>query len=567
MALFMSNYRQALPIGIDDFKELREKNYFFVDKTLFIKELLDLNCKVLLLLRPRRFGKTLHLSMLKYFFDVNEKNKKLFNHLAINQAGEKYLSRHQKHPVIFLTFKNIKATQWSDAYGQLQNMIIAFYNEHSYLLTSPHLHQQDKNIFKKIINKSAEYIDFQSALKNLTEYLAKHFGVPAYALIDEYDSPIHEAYQYGYADEMLVFLRSFLGESLKGNSALEQAVVTGILRIAKESLFSGVNNLATYSVIDNRFSDYFGWTEREVKEALSLYGLAKYQQKAALWYDGYTVGNAKHLYNPWSVMNFIANDGHFRAYWVNTGNSAFLQKILAESDMSVKVDLEKLLNEEVLDRPIDDSLTLLDLSENSSLWTQLLLAGYLTALPKTSSDEENTWPLKIPNAEVNFALRKIIKNWFMVKTSGDFLQELLSALISGDIVTFRAMIIEYIEEILSYFDVKGNEPERFYHALILGMLVTLKDTHTIRSNRESGFGRYDVMLIPYDRSALGIVIEFKKILKASNDTLDTAIERAFRQIEEKNYQQQLKNEGIKNILAVAMAFSGKAVAVEGKRLC
>lgn len=557
--------KKYISLGVDDFKELITENYYFVDKSLFIKELIDLHFKVFLILRPRRFGKTMHLSMLKYFFDITENNKTLFNHLAILQAGELYTQHQQSYPVIFMTLKDVKAKNWQEHYDAFISTIAAEYKRHDYLSHSSKLSEKEKQTFHQLLNEEAPLQVVSSSLQLLSEYLEKHHEKKVYILIDEYDSPIHDAHYYGYANQLLTFMRDLLGKALKGNLSLKQAVVTGILRIGKESLFSGVNNLTTCTVLDEEFSNHFAWTTQDVEKILTYFQLTTHTENLKKWYDGYTCGTKKNLYNPWSVLNFIGrSDRGFRSYWANTGNPEVLRHALAKSSGQVKLEIEQLLNGKTLNYCIDESLTLLDFAQSRALWTLLLFSGYLTALGDGISPENNIWPLRIPNFEVKQALGRIIESWFSEESSIAIVHKAILALGEGEIEAFRLILTDYIEKVLSYFDVKGDEPERFYHALVLGMLVVLQDTHTILSNRESGYGRYDVMLIPHNKHKVGIIIEFKKISKSQNITLEQAITQAFQQIEEKNYQQTLKTAGIKKITMIAIAFFGKDVLIEVK---
>lgn len=557
--------KTRIGLGIDDFKELIVKNYYFVDKTLFIKEIIDLGFKVYLVLRPRRFGKTMHLSMLKYYFNITEENKNLFANTAIAKAGQDYLNYQQSHPVIFVSLKDVKAQTWEHTYALFVDLIADEYTSHSYLLDSDKLSLEQKEQFTEIAKRKASIDKIEKSLKFLSELLEKHHNKKVYILIDEYDTPIHDAFYSGYVSTLLAFMRNFLGKALKGNLSLEQGVVTGILRIAKESLFSGINNFITCSVLDNELSDYFSWNTQEVAQLLSKFQLTEHQPNLKKWYDGYHCGIKQHLYNPWSVLNFVGRkDRNFRTYWANTANPGFLRQILAKSSEQVKVELEKLLIDETLLQPIDENLTLLDFEQAGSLWTLLLFSGYLTAHHHGALPEETKWPLSIPNFEVKQALKRIIESWFTGNGNDGVLARILHELTTGNLENFRLMFTDYVEGVLSYFDVNGREPERFYHALVLGMLVTLKDTHTILSNRESGYGRYDVMLIPNNKNQLGIIIEFKKVSKSQNITLKQAAAQAFKQIEEKKYQQTLQSKGIKNIMSIAMVFSGKAVLVTDK---
>lgn len=557
--------KQRLPLGIDDFKKIRENQYYFVDKSLLIKDVIDLGFEVLLLLRPRRFGKTLHLSMLKYFFDHLEKQSNLFLDLSIEKAGTPYLKRKNSSPVIFLSLKNIKGGSWPEALSKFKKMISDIYKVHNHLLMSDQLSDFEKDTYRRILQIEADQTALESSLEDLSQYLYKHFKKKVYIFVDEYDSPIQEAHHSNYANEMLDFMRSFLGEALKGNSALAFSVVTGILKIAKESLFSGINNFKVYSVLDSPFKQYFAWTETEVNKLLINYGLENKFEEVAAWYDGYTVSTQKKLYNPWSVLNFVADRGErLRPYWVNTGNPRLLIQLLAHSTDAVKKELETLLCGNTITQKITENLVMQNLEKSdSALWTLLLYSGYLTALPNSNLGLSSA-VLKVPNYEVKLALEDIIQNWFFESVNQSFLKTVLTSLIDDNITQFSRIFTDYSEEVLSYFDIRGDEPERFYHALVLGMLVELRQDYIIRSNRESGYGRYDVIVIPKNKSRTAFILEFKKVSR--EQTLDSALNEALQQIHEKAYDKELRAMDIKKIVTIAMAFHGKKVKIKEERL-
>lgn len=553
--------KKKLPVGLDDFHKIIHNDYYFVDKSLIVKEIIDLGAEVLLLLRPRRFGKTLHLSMLHHFFDITKSSKTLFENLNIWEEGEKYQLSLNKYPVIFISLKNIKEMSWALAYGEFKALIANLYQAHRFLLESGQLTPEKEQVFRALMAKESSPDELRSSLKELSCLLEAHYQEKVYILVDEYDTPIHEAYLYNYHDEALNFMRSFLGEALKGNSSLKQGIVTGILRLAKESLFSGINNLSSFSVLDSNFNDYFGWTEEEVKNILAYYELDDKLEITKLWYNGYHVGWQKNIYNPWSILKFLQDKDHtLKPYWFNTGNPALLKQILAQSTDAVKVDMQSLLNNEPVTQPVSEMLTLGNFKAlpDNALWSLLVYSGYLTAKP---TEINSAYELHIPNTEVKYALSNIIKEWFTESASQSFLTQTLHQLTNGEIDVFTEMLRDYSEKVLSYFDVSGKEPERFYHALVLGILVSLKDTYDIRSNRESGYGRYDVMLLPKNKTKLAVVIEFKKVGVTSNDSLEKATKLALSQIQNKGYLNELKHQGFTRTVSVAMCFKGKQVKI------
>lgn len=554
---------KKIPLGIDNFKELIEGDFYFIDKSLLIKQILDLNYKVFLFLRPRRFGKTLNLSMLNYYFDIISNNKKLFDKLAIDKENNTYHNHQNAYPTIFLSLKGIRATGWAEAFEKLTELVVSLYAQHAYLLDSKYLPEDKKKDFSAVLLKKINNTKLELSLKKLSEYLFIHYQKQVIILIDEYDTPFYEAYHHHYLNDMLKFMRNFFSEALKGNDALKFSVITGILRIAKESLFSGINHLKVYSVFDEKFSEHFGLTQEEVTEALHRYGFADKAAQVKIWYDGYHVGNHNHLYNPWSILNFIADStGRVKPYWVNTGNPELLNKVLAKSNHAIKTELEQLLSFNSITCLIEENMDIAELETNdSSIWSLLVFSGYLTAYTN-NKNKFGEVQLRIPNKEVKFAFEKIIKNWFNQSVGQHYLPSLTQALIRGNIESFKTQLTRYLAQTLSYFDLTGTEPERFYHALVLGMLIELTDTHQIKSNCESGYGRYDVLLIPHNKSQLGIILEFKVALDNTSSALTTAATQALTQITEKHYQQELLQSGIKNIVAIGIAFKGKNVEIK-----
>ncbi|MCF7799899.1 ATP-binding protein [Candidatus Babeliales bacterium] len=571
---------KKLPVGISDFKELIENNYYFVDKTYFIKEIINADAKVLLLPRPRRFGKTINLSMLRFFFEKTIplrpggfagqdggqaggyggqaiSNKQLFRGLKIEKCQE-CMSYQEQYPVIFFTLKDIKETNWESTFNKIKDLIGQEFKRHKYLLDSNILDSNDKNIFKNIISRKAEQFDYENSLKKLTEYLTKFHNKKPIILIDEYDSPINAGFINNYYIQIINFMRGFLGAGLKDNPNLEKAVITGILRVARESIFSGLNNLAVYSILKEDFSEFFGFEQSEVEKLLKDYNLENKIDEVKKWYDGYNFGNHK-IYNPWSILNFISNKAEFSVYWVNTSDNQLIRDLISRGDEELKTILENIIAGASIEYNIDENIVFPDIYKiNSAVFSLLLFSGYLTAT-KVRKNYDNPVKLSMPNQEIKILYEKIIIYWFENSINFSKYKFMLENLLSGNIEEFKEYFINFVTSSFSSFDLPENESEKIYHAFVLGILVTLSKDYIVKSNRESGFGRYDVMLIPNDKNKLGLVIEFKKA--EQKETIDNAVTAAIKQIEEKKYTQELKDLGIKNILSLGIAFKGKEVKI------
>lgn len=551
-----------LPIGYDNFGEIRARNMRFVDKSLMIKDVLDNTTKVIVITRPRRFGKTLNLSMLQYFFAAEaygEKTAGLFDDLAIARCEGEYLQHQGQYPVIFLTLKGVQEPNFELAYQKLCGLLADLYGEYRYLLDSPQLAEEDKQNYRAILQRTASQDRVEEALKQLTHYLYKHHGQKVWLLIDEYDSPIQAAYEKNYYQEMVGLMRNFFGAAFKTNPYLNRAVVTGILRIAKESLFSGVNNLEVYSIFRNEYSQYFGFTEDEVQALLVEANLTDHAPQIKQWYNGYLIGNTV-IYNPWSMVHCINRQGIVEPYWVNSSGNTLIKTLLALADDATKKRLELLIQNKSITAVVDENLVFGDISKNeNALWSLLLFSGYLKALTSTRVDTGMECTLLPPNFEVVALYRGIIKNWFFETTGQDAYQALLQTLVTGDVAEFILRLEDCLLKVFSVFDTSEQHPEKFYHGFVLGLVVSLQSTHRVQSNRESGFGRYDVMLIPHDKSQLGIVMEFKTV-RGGQDLQKSALE-ALSQINQRGYEQQLHHEGVSRLLKLGMAFSGKQVAV------
>jgi hypothetical protein len=578
--------KKPLPVGVSDFKDVVTGGYCYVDKSLFIKEVIDKGDKILLIPRPRRFGKTLNLSMLKYFYhccpgtlpaasetrspDPGTKTpgntyKNLFDSLAIHGAGQKYLDKMGKFPVIFLSFKNIKELDWNTTYRKIKKLIRKEYLNHDYLLNSPKLKSADKDDFKKIIQLKGEREDYENSLENLLIFLYRYYGKRAVILIDEYDAPVHEGYDYDFYDEIINFMRNFLGGGLKDTDQfLEKSIITGTMRIARESIFSDLNNPGVYTLLAGEFDDKFGFTENEVETLLNDYQLFDMYDQVQRWYNGYRFGG-KIIYNPWSIINFLGSkEKKLKPYWINTSDNKIVESLLSRGGKELKEELELLIRGESIEKAIDENIILKDITvDEDAMWSFLLMGGYLkqTAMRKDDVLEKNFYTLSIPNKEVRSTYTRIIQRFFTGKIENKKVQIMLKALIDGDINLFEKMLRKVVTAVFSYHDFSG-EPEKVYHALVTGLLVWITHTHEIKSNRESGYGRYDIMIIPHDPGQTGYVIEFKAVDADDNETVADAVAAALQQIEEKKYETELVERGIKKIKKLAVVFSSKDVYVK-----
>ncbi len=576
---------KKLPIGVSDFKDIVTGDYYYVDKTLFIKEIMDKGDKILLIPRPRRFGKTLNISMLKYFYDCcpqtlssgtetgipagtkppGNSYGKLFDSLAISKTGKKYLDHMGKYPVIFLTFKNIKEPGWEITYRKITKLILDEYSRHYYLLKSGILIPPEVDYFRRIIDLKGDREDYENCLEKLLIFLNRYYGERVVILIDEYDAPVHAGFKHGYYDEIINFMRNFLCAGLKDTDQyLEKSIITGIMRIAKESIFSGLNNPGVYTLLAEEFDDKFGFTEKEVEELLKDFNLFDRYAEVRQWYNGYRFGE-KIIYNPWSIINFLGSKANkCKPYWINTSDNQMVDFLLSKGGKELKKELEQLIRGETIEKAIDENIVLKHVTTREDLlWSFLLMGGYLKQTPKRRDRVSGKmyYALLIPNMEVRITYVQIIDHYFASKIGNEKLEIMLKALIDGDVRLFEKMLRKVVLAVFSYHDFSG-EPEKVYHALVAGLLIWISNTHEIKSNRESGYGRYDIMIIPHDPSLTGYVMEFKTVDTEDNETLDTAVEAALAQIEEKKYQIELMDRGIKNIKKLAIVFKGKDVTIK-----
>lgn len=553
---------KKVALGTSDFKTIIDNNSYFVDKTLIIKEFLQDSGKIALLPRPRRFGKTLNLSILKYFFEKSEKdNSYLFKGLKIEKESE-IMKSQGKYPLIYFTFKDEKHSDFDGFIESMRIKIASLYKEFYYIYESLDF-KSDINYFDRIINEESSIKDLEMSIFRLSKFLSQYHNTNTIILIDEYDTPIHEGYFKEYYVEIVGFMINILSSALKDNINLEKAMITGILRVAKESVFSGLNNLEVYSILGKGYSDKFGFTEEETMKLLKYYSLDNYIEKFKEWYNGYVFGETV-IYNPWSVLSYINKpDRGFMPYWVNTSENGIIKTLLAEGSEEVKLGLESLCIGGFVETEINEDVVMSELiNEKQSIWSFLLLSGYLKPIEKTWVKNKFIYKLKIPNEEIMYLYETIVEKWFSEGFISNDFNNMLKSLITGEIELFEEYFSDYVLKSFSYFDISGENPERVYHAFILGMLVALNDTHEIISNRESGLGRYDVSLIPKDKNQLGIIMEFKSIKINSKMTLETGLEKALNQINKKIYETELKTRGIKNIIKIALIFKGKEVIIK-----
>ena len=539
---------KRLAIGIDDFRKIIKEDCYYVDKTKFIEAVLEDASNVKLFTRPRRFGKTLNMSMLKYFFDVrdSEENRKLFNGLGIEKS--KYINEQGKYPTILISLKSIKYETWEESLEQLKSLLSNLYNEFEYI--REYLNESEIELFNDIWFKK-ENGEYANSLKNLTSFLYKYYKKEVILLIDEYDIPLITAHKYGYYDEIINFYKVFLGEALKTNQYLKMGVLTGIIRVIKTGIFSDLNNLKVYSILEKKYSEFFGFTEEEVKKALQYFNIEEELANVKYWYDGYKFGNSE-LYNPWSIINFL--DGReLKNYWVGTSENFLIKNILENSTSRTNEILDKLFNEEEVEEAITGTSDLSILMDSKEVWELLLFSGYLTIKEKLDDD---IYSLKLPNMEV----KKLFKKEFINVHFGiSLFRKTMEALKNLNFNDFEKYFQEIMLKSTSNWD---TSKEAFYHGLSLGMLSYLDNDYYVTSNFEAGFGRYDVVLEPKNRNDRAFILEFK-VAEAENK-LEKLSKEAIKQIEEKKYDINLKPKEIKEITSVGIAFYGKKLKVSYK---
>ena len=582
--------KKTIKIGSSNFKTIIEDKGYFVDKTMLIKDFLENSSYTLLMPRPKRFGKTLNLSMIEHFFDIQkQKSAKLFFEYKIAEEKE-FCKKHQnKYPVINVSLKGIKETNWNTCLDKFKNLISNLYQKHDYLLNSDQLKNHEKQIFENIILKISNETELKESLLTLSNYLQKHFKKKVIILVDEYDAPIISAFKYTakpiknfqaekltYYENVINFMQGFLGEAYKGNNSLHKGLLTGVMRVGRESIFSEWNNFDVFGITSFYFPDSFGFTITETEKILTYFGLQDRINDIKKWYDGYKFGDIDNIFNPWSIVNYIAKerDG-FKAYWVNSGDYSLIKSRIIET--GVKDKIQDLIEGKTIEKELKDNFVFQDFeTDNELLWTLLTDNGYLTQIGK--SDFGN-YKLKIPNNEIKIVFTEIIKTWLNteINLKRDLLINTTRNLINNKIPEFETGFKQIIQDTLSYFDTaektgkntveKIITHEQIYHVYTLGLLTILSDDFQIKSNREAGNGRYDIMLIPYNKNKNGVVIEIKQIekqkIKEGNEKFHTRVNKeidtALQQIEKNKYYKDLiiNKINLDNIIKIAIVFAGK----------
>ncbi len=552
--------KKAIPIGIENFEDIIKDNYYYVDKSMLIEDILVNRAAVTLFTRPRRFGKTLNMSMIKYFFDVRNKdeNRKLFEGLKI--FGSEYMKEQGKYPVIFVSLKDLRADTWEMCLMEIKKLISKIYREFQYITEK--MNEDDKEIYDSIKNRKND-MDLNTSIELLSEYLFEYYGERVIILIDEYDAPIINAFDKGYYNEAINFFQVFYSSALKTNDSLKYGILTGITRIIKEGIFSGLNNLKVDTILNKKFSEYFGLLESEVIKMLDYFEMKYKIEEVKEWYNGYIFGD-KRVYNPWSIINYVDN-GEIKAYWANISGNTLLENMLDQAGEDVYTDLKRFTDGESIEKYISDGTTIKSLlSNDDEIWQLFLYSGYLTKAKEQIEIDEtleytNIYNLKIPNKEI----RKYFGNMFLNRFFGTELKTsiLIKALESGDIKKFEKTLGEIMVNMLSHFDL-DSEMEKIYQVFMIGLVGFLMGKYEIISNNESGYGRYDLAMIPIKSNEKAYLMEFK--ISKTEKSMTLKAEEVLKQIDEKKYDTRLKARGIKNILKIGIAFYGKKVKVFSK---
>jgi len=564
-----SNKKVKLPVGISDFKDVIENNYYYFDKTKFIENILEDGSKVKLFTRPRRFGKTLNISMLKYFFNVKNKyeNKKLFENLEISKS--EYFEKQGNYPVISISFRNYEEENWENGFKAIKGIVKRLYSDYKFLTEK--MDEIEIEEFNSV-RRGLDSVEWEASLINLSKYLYEYYGKKVVVLIDEYDQPIIDSYVKGYYDKAISFFKSFYGLVLKDNEYLEMGVMTGILRVAKENIFSGLNNIKVHSILNKRFTEYFGVLENEVEKALKDFGLEYNLKDVQKWYNGYLFGNTQ-VYNPWSIINFL-DEKRLGSYWVNTSGNSLIQLYLQKLKEDIFDEFSKLLNKEKIFEVINENMTFgnLEVDFEKNIWNLFFHSGYLTLAEEYDENEEEIY-LKIPNEEI---LRMFSKMFIEVYfgNSNNF-SKLTNTLKNGNIEKLKVELNKILLENVGIFDISGIYKEQFYHGLMLGLILKLRNEYEVSSNGFAGKGRYDLFLKPKNilKQKEGIIIELKAVnidsvklsLEKIHEKLENECEIALKQIDEKEYISVLRNAGIDEVLKIGIAFFGKEFEIKFKK--
>ncbi|WP_455719452.1 AAA family ATPase [Agathobacter sp.] len=547
--------KKPLPIGVSDFK-VATTSYYYVDKTLMIRDFLDKKPMVSLFTRPRRFGKTLNMDMLRVFFEkTNEDTSVYFKDKQIWQCGDFYTQHQGQYPVIFLTFKDVKSMTWNETFQKIRRLISLEFMRHSELETSPNLSSYEKDQYHLLVGDTAGDVDCQMGLQLLSMLLHKHYGKKCIIIIDEYDTPIQQGHSCNFYSEIVNFMLNFFSGGLKDNPHLAFGFLTGILRVAKESIFSGMNNLKTYSILDEGYSEYFGFTNKEIKNMLQYYGKEHKYSEICDWYDGYRFGNTE-IFNPWSVINYISDNCFPKAFWQSTGSNDIIGEIIFSATPEITEDLYKLLRGDKITTYIDTSVIYPEIQNNPySIYSFLLVAGYLKVSGIYPQNDGNFMcDVAIPNKEIAYVYEKEVLN----RTNQNSLSISISqAIFSQDTQKLQSLLEDFMIKSISSID---GANEGFYHGMMLGLCAILGNRYKIRSNRESGLGRFDIELMPLTKGIPGFIFEFKHT-KDEHTDLTALADSALHQIDEKKYDIELRDNGVKSVIKIGIAFRGKSAVV------
>lgn len=555
-----------LPIGFSDFAEIRRQGLYYVDKTLMCEQLFNDTKKAILVTRPRRFGKTLNLSMLRYFFASeirNQKTASLFKGTLIEKKKAFCRAYQGKYPVILISLKDINTKNFDMVLSDIQASIVSLYNQFTNLRKSDKLTDTDKRIFQKTLDGNLSESELQHSISRLAEYTTKHYGIPPILLIDEYDVAIQGAYLNDFYEPMINFMRVFLGKALKDDDNITRALITGVTRVSKESVFSGINNLIVCSLHDNKYGEFFGFVESDVKALVEESKLDINFDELTQWYDGYLSGDIV-LYNPWSILCAIDNKGKFDYYWVNTSGNEILEKFIINGTNEFYTCLERLVQDKSIQQLVDPHVVFKDLDSNTAaIWSLLYNTGYLKITHSEPHYASLKCKLKIPNREVKGLFYNLINKWVNGKKGLQWYENFMSAIIKGEIDTICRNLQAILLHVVSYHDTQNPDAEKFYHGLMLGLTTGLMDTYYITSNRETGFGRHDIMLIPKKSHYPGYIFELKK---ENEKNLNSAAKQALKQIQDKQYDAPLNSQNVKTYYQLGLAFSQKEVQVAYQKI-
>lgn len=548
--------KKSLPIGISEYQEASTE-YYYVDKTLLIRDFLDERPKVSLFTRPRRFGKTLNMDMLRVFFEKTEEDTSVyFRDKKIWSCDQSYLDQQGKYPVIFLSLKDVKGSSWEETFRMIRGLLADEFQRHKELADSDALNEYEKDRFSSLAATTASEVDYQMSLQTLTRLLHQHHGVAPIVIIDEYDTPIQQGHVNGFYDAVVGFMRNLFSGGLKDNRHLSYGFLTGILRVAKESIFSGLNNLKVNSILEDRYSEYFGFTPEEVQEMAAYYGVPEKYQELCDWYDGYRFGDSE-IFNPWSVVSYFNNNCRPKAFWQSTGSNEIIREVLAEATPDIMERLELLMQGKTFVTSVDTGVIYPQIKRDpASVYSFLLVAGYLKAVSYDYTYE--MCEVALPNKEISFVYSKEILSQLETVISRSATTSIQEALYKMDLPALQKKLGEFLVQSISFHDAAS---ESFYHGLTLGLCAMMEDRYRITSNREAGYGRFDIQMFPLKRHLPGVLIELKAGKNCTEEQLEELAQTALQQIKDRAYEAELVAQGAKTILRYGLAFSGKKVSI------